>query len=270
MRPGLPRLGLRRELRQGTRCALLNPRTFSDELGGLAVNFYPPFKFLGKGGKSVNPVEGSTHGFTLIEVLVSIFIGAIVLSVLYASFFQIISAKEAVESELEFYHEARVILALLREDLTTAYPRGMVYSQIGGPKYDFFTGKVEGKNSSVTFISFSDRQVLNSTGSDQAQISYYLQPIPDSDLFSLVRVEDPLFGSDSGGVRYPISERIVEFNLAYMASDEGEFVKEWNSSQSGSLPKAVELTLVMRNPRGEDVLFNSLILLPLANLGNNE
>ena len=151
-----------------------------------------------------------------------------------------------------------------------AYPRGMVYSQGGGSKYDFFIGKEEGKNSSVSFTSLSHRQVLNSTGSDQAEISYYLQPIPDSDLFSLVRGENPSFGSDSGGVRYPISERIVEFNLAYMTSDESEFVKEWDSSQSGSLPKAVELTLVMRNPRGEDVLFNSLILIPIANYGGNK
>jgi len=269
VRSGLPRLKLRQGLRQGTRYTLLNLGTFSDEFDGTILDCSPLFRGWDRHCKSVNSAGGCTHGFTLIEVLVSIFIGAIVLSVLYASFFQIISAKDTVESELEFYHEARVILARLREDLTTAYPRGMVYSPSGGSKYDFFTGKEEGKNSSVSFISFSDRQVLNSTASDQAQIGYYLQPIPDSDLFSLVRVENPLFGSDSGGVRYPISEHIVEFNLAYMTS-EGEFVKEWNSLQSGSLPRAVELTLVMRNPRGEDVLFNSLVLLPLANLGSNK
>lgn len=207
--------------------------------------------------------KGLNGGFTLIEVLVSIFIGAIVLSVIYASFFQIIGAKDTAENELEFYHEARVILSRLREDLTMAYPRGAVYSK-GGSKYDFFIGEEEGKNGSVSFTSLSHGGALNSTGSDQARISYYLQPIPDSDLFSLIREENPLFGSDSGGVQYPISERVVEFSLSYMRPDEGGFVKEWDSTQSGSLPKAVELTLVMRSPRGEDILFNSLILIPVA------
>lgn len=214
--------------------------------------------------------KGLDEGFTLVEVLVSIFIGAVVLSVLYASFFQIIRAKDTAESELEFYHEARVILSRLREDLTMAYPRGMVYSNGAGSRYSFFVGKIEGKHSSVFFTSFSHQQVADSKGSDQAEIGYYLQPTPDSDLFSLVRRENPLFGSDSGGIRYAISERVVEFNLAYMSADESEFVKEWNSSQSGSLPRTVELKLVMRNPRGEDVLFNSLILIPLANYVNKK
>ncbi len=58
------------------------------------------------------------------EVLLAIFIGSIVLTALYASFFQIIKAKERIEEELDLYHEARVVMAKVTKDLAMAYPRG--------------------------------------------------------------------------------------------------------------------------------------------------
>jgi hypothetical protein len=45
---------------------------------------------------------------------------------------------------------------------------------------------------------------------------------------------------------------------------EESFVDEFSSDQTGSLPKVVEVTLTIRSPRGEDVEFNTLILIPLG------
>lgn len=205
-------------------------------------------------------------GFTLIEVLLAIFIGSIVLTVLYSSFFQIIKAKDVAEGELDLYHEARVIFSKMSEDFQSAYPRGEVFKNSVIPTWTFFRGTKDGDNSRVTLTSLSRRPSINSIDSDQAEISYYLEPVPQSDLFYLIREENPRIGTDSGGIKYPISESLVRFNLRYMTENDSEesFVDEFNSDQTGSLPKVVEVTLTLRSPRGDDVEFNTLILIPLG------
>lgn len=205
-------------------------------------------------------------GFTLLELLLAFFISAIVLTVVYSSFFQIIKAKDTAENELDLYHEARLIFTKLTEDFQSAYPRGLIYNKNKNLKPSFFLGEKEGENSVVTFTSLSHKSSSNSVDSDQAEISYYLDPIPDTDLFYLIREENPRIGIENGGIKYPISERLVGFNLSYITeldSEEG-LVNVFDSTQTGSLPKAVEVRLILRSSRGEDVEFSSLILVPLG------
>lgn len=211
-----------------------------------------------------NDRDPRSRGFTLIELLLAILIGAIVLTVLYASFFQIINAKDSAESELELYHEARIIFSKMTEDLAMAFPMGMIYSVKGVPS-SFFVGEVEGKNSSVALTSLSHKRGINSPDSDQAVIRYFLEPVPESGLFFLMRGENPRIGSTSVAIQYPLSESVVGFNLTYLSGDGEEFVDVWDSSQTNSLPKAVEVTLTMRSSKGGDVVFNSLMLIPVAN-----
>lgn len=208
----------------------------------------------------------SSKGFTLLEVLLAIVIGAMVLTVLYASFFQIIKAKDSAESALELYHETTIVFSKMTEDLQAAYPRGTVYSDsTSAGSLPYFIGNKEGGQSTLSFTSLSREPNTNSRDSDQAEISYYLEPIPKGDLFFLMRRENPSIGNDSGGTQYPISESVVEFNVAYVFGGEEELLGEWDSTQTGSLPRAVEIKLTMRSPVGEDVTFSSLILLPVGN-----
>ena len=205
-------------------------------------------------------------GFTLLELLIAFFISAIVLTMVYSSFFQIIKAKETVENELDLYHEARVIFAKLTKDFQSAYPRGLIYNKNKNLKPSFFLGGKEKENSVVTFTSLSRRPSANSSDSDQAEVSYYLEPIPDTDLHYLIREENPRIGIENGGTRYPISERLVAFSLNYVTdldSEEG-FASEFDSTQTGSLPKAIEVRLTLRSPRNENVEFSSFILVPLG------
>ena len=100
----------------------------------------------------------SDGGFTLIEVLVAVFIGAIVLTVLYASFFQIVKAKERIEEELELYHEARVIMSKMTKDLVTAFPRGLVNTDESNITLPFFLGVRDGDYSSLSFTALSRKR----------------------------------------------------------------------------------------------------------------
>ncbi len=214
--------------------------------------------------------QTTNEGFTLIEVLLAVFIASIVMAVLYASFFQIIKAKDKVEQELELYHEARVIFSKMTRDIVTAFPRGSVNTVSSSTPSDFFMGSQEGNFSTLTFTSLSRTPAKDAKESDQTEISYFLEPTEDDpNLFALMRRDDPTIGTEEGGSEYPISERIVGFTLSYLgeaslASENQELAFEWNSSDGSSLPRAVNVNIVLRGPRGDDIEFNSLILIPVV------
>ncbi|HML95432.1 MAG TPA: prepilin-type N-terminal cleavage/methylation domain-containing protein [Thermodesulfobacteriota bacterium] len=211
----------------------------------------------------------TNKGFTLMEVLLAIFIGSIVLTALYASFFQIIKAKERIEEELDLYHEARVVMAKVTKDLAMAYPRGLVNSESTNITLPYFYGVQDGNFSRLIFTALSRSPAYGTRESDQTEISYYLLPVPDSDLFALMRRDNPTIENEEGGTQFPLSERVVGFRLTYFAgpNELGEIPEptlEWNSNEMLSLPRAVNVEVVMRDPRGENVEFSSMITLPIV------
>lgn len=220
--------------------------------------------------RSQRPYPTTNKGFTLIEVLIAIFIGAIVLTVLYASFFQIIKAKENVEEQLELYHEARVVISKITKDLVTAFPRGLVNSKTTNIAEPFFYATKENGQSELSFTSLARTPTQGSRESDQTEISYFTEPIPNTDLYALIRRDNPTLENEAGGTQYPLSERIVGFNLSYLyTTPEGdgsqEFTAEWNSNETLEIPTGVNVEIIMRTPRGEDLEFSTLVIIPVVN-----
>ena len=205
-------------------------------------------------------------------MLLAIFIGSIILVVLYSSFVQIIKSKGRVEEELELYHEANIIMTKITKDLANTFPRGNVNAEEGNQSlYPYFIGENQDDLSTLRFTSLSRSPVPGARESDQSEISYYVEPIQGSDLLALMRGENPSIGLEEGERTYPISERVVAFNLAYVSSipvigqDNDEYLFEWDSTKTLALPSAVDIRLVLRNPRGEDIEFNTLVLIPVVN-----
>lgn len=214
--------------------------------------------------------QTTNDGFTLIELLLAVFIAAIVMTVLYASFFQILKAKDKIEQELELYHEARIIFSKMTKDLVTAFPRGGVNSE--PTSSDFFVGTKEGKFSTLRFTALSRSPAPEAIESDQSEITYFVQQLNEEDpeLFALMRRDDPTIGTDEGSSEYPISERVVEFTLSYIGETSGfsqneEVSLEWDSNKNSKLPNGVIVSIVLRGPSGEDVEFNSTIVIPVVN-----
>ncbi len=214
------------------------------------------------------PYQTTDKGFTLIEVLVAVFIASIVLTILYASFFQIIRAKERVEQELELYHESRVVMSKMTKDIATAFERGNVTSESRDTSFQYFEGSKNGDFSTLTFTSLSRTPTPDARESDQTEISYFVEPLPDSELFALMRRDNPRMGTETGGTQFALSERIVGFTLTYIGSSEldlgtDDITVEWDSNNTLSLPDAVNINLIMRSPRGEDIEFNALVVIPV-------
>ncbi len=208
----------------------------------------------------------TNRGFTLIEVLLAIFIGSLVLLTLYASFFQIIKSKEIAESELELYHEARVIMTRVSEDLASIYARGNVYDDKSGyiSAVPILEGGTESDQSFIRFTSLSRNPGLSERDSDQALISYFTLQDEETELYKLYRSENPYFEEDSNVVSYPVSDHVILFRLNYMDGlviDDESFSDSWNTNEAGKLPDLIELVLVLKSPREEDVEFRTLIKL---------
>lgn len=226
--------------------------------------------------KSHSQCQTTNSAFTLVEVMIALFIGSLIFGVLYASFFQIMKSKEIAENELEIYHEARVIFSRIAKDLNSIYPRGNIY--LGKSNYTaaepYFEGKLEDDNSWVKFTSLSRAPSYNKSDSDQAEISYYVQRINDSEhidekvLYSLLRRENPYFGGDEDGIAYSLSDRIVLFRLDFISGDdvdsEENYNSVWNSNETYGFPRAVDINLVLRSPGDEDIEFRNLIYLQLS------
>jgi len=230
------------------------------------------------------PQWRTEKGFTLLEILVAIFITAIVTTILYGSLFQIIDTKEKVENELELLHEARMIFSRLSKDLRNTYPRGMVSGIATNYPGFYFKGEKDftnEENSRLSLSSFTRGIAYLSKNShfnrqsDQSEVRYFLEKLDNSNqLYALIRRENPWFGNEQGGTQYTISERVSRFRVTYIKGKElknsaptldVENIMEWNSSISGSsYPKAVEVELVLKNNLGKDQLFNTTIFLPIT------
>jgi len=177
-------------------------------------------------------------------------------------------AKERVEQELEIYHESRVVMSKMTKDIATAFERGNVTSESKDTSFQYFEGSKNGNFSTLKFTSLSRTPTLGSRESDQTEISYFVEPIPDSELFALMRRDNPRIGTETGGTQFALSERVVGFTLTYIGSSEldlgtDNITTEWDSNNTLSLPDAVNINLIMRSPRGEDLEFNSLVVIPV-------
>lgn len=222
--------------------------------------------------KSALSIRDDKSGFTLIEVLIVVTITAIVLTMLYSSFSQLVTAKRRVETENELIQEANTILLKMRFDLVNAFPRGNINSEVSSPSaYSYFTGSLEGDNSRIVFTSFAKDPTHYSTQSGQSEISYYLVPLRGEreDMFALMRKDNYWIGNDEAGAAYPISERVMSFRVNFLserspALTNQEEVWEWNSSVMRGFPKAVRVQIILLGNGGQEEVYSMIVAIPVA------
>lgn len=220
-----------------------------------------------------------SSGFTLLELLISVFIATLVLVMVSTSFLQIIEAKDKVENELELLHESRVIFARLNRDLFNIFPRGRVKRGVNYHHYSYFLGTMdENDNSTLRFSAVSRSPIHFNRESDQSEITYFLERSnEEKGLYVLKRRDNPWFGNPNGGTEYEISDRVVKFQVSYITQEifnqiqanqiQPELIEEWNPDTLGTdiLPLAVDIGLVLRNEDNEDISFNTTISIPIVN-----
>jgi prepilin-type N-terminal cleavage/methylation domain-containing protein len=194
-----------------------------------------------------------SRAFTLIEIVISSALMALILVSAYLCLSACIKGRNIVEPRADIFQNARVTMALLTADLRAACPLPGDSPFLGMQR---MLGKVEADNLDFATHNYTPSRPRES---DFCEVSYYVEPNPQSGHFSLWRRRNPTLAPDplSGGSKEEIADDILGVRFEY--SDGLDWYDNWGevkgkakaeNSQSqesnlDGLPEAVRITLML-------------------------
>ena len=214
-------------------------------------------------------------GFTLLELIAAATIFVFVMAACYALFDGSRRVAASAEFKARLFQTARTSLRLIEDDLKGAVASGSVYDagliavNAGGsdePQDGVELTAVVSGRSRRNLEEFKDATVFRPA--DLARVSWWVEPAGKKPYRGLVRERSAVLAPPENRVRRDedveeLSRDVVGLDLRWF---DGEWREEWDSTQSNTLPKAVEITVVVRGEfRGELVTerFRSRLYLPL-------
>ena len=209
-----------------------------------------------------HPLLAATRGFTLLEVVISVAILVVILTIVYTTFNSSIKAFTAMENQGDAYARARIVLNRMSEEIASIYlsPQNRNTGLLGEDKDEDNLPA-----DSLHFTSLSHiRWVKDSKESELCEIGYYVEKDDETRESFLFRREDwNVDGTlDEGGNPLELAEEVDGLNFRYY--DGEEWLDAWDSRIKGGLPRAIEVALVMRDPRRTRITFTSILPIPMA------
>ncbi|MEI9863348.1 MAG: prepilin-type N-terminal cleavage/methylation domain-containing protein [Limisphaerales bacterium] len=204
------------------------------------------------------PSQCLAAAFTLIEVMISSALMALILVSAYLCLGAGFAAQKMIEPRAEIIQNARVAMALMTADLRAACPLSKSDDFLGMTRT---VGDVTADNLDFATHNYKPRRAHEG---DFCQESFYLDKNLETGQFSLWRRRNPTIALDelSGGSKEEIARGVVGLKLEYF--DGLDWYNSWgevrargkdqNSAQQKSnlsgLPDAVRITLLMdSNPK---------------------
>ena len=200
------------------------------------------------------------RGLTLLEVLVSIGILALIATLIYGAFDGMAKSRVGLTRLDERYQQGRSSLARMSRELESAFLSMHQPNQVSQQiRITAFIGKNQGSSDRVDFTSFSHRRLGRDLHeSDQNELSFFLARDPDrSDKYDLVRREQKEIDLEptKGGVVNVICEDVAELDFSYLDAITGEWTETWDSTQAAGqfqrLPLQVKIRMVLRGGVGD-------------------
>jgi general secretion pathway protein J len=218
-------------------------------------------------------------GFTLLEIMVAIFIFAVVLTTIYTSYTGTFRVVDETESQAEIYRMARIAIERMLEDLESIYiPKGEENPKSEEDtlsRFQFLGEDREIEGRSADNLRFTSRAHLNLGGQEQesgaAEIAYYLKEKEEGDDLVLYRIDRAMFEevspSDERTGGLVLCERLVSVNFTYY-DENGEARESWDSLSDalrGKIPKMVSIALEFVNSLDPEapLKFMTSVVLPL-------
>lgn len=205
------------------------------------------------------------RGLTLLELLVSLAIVAILAAAQAAPFQRALTARELTETAMERSNVARLTLQRLAEELTGA---------VALPGEDFrFTvvdRTLERPASDLRFTTSSARRVRSGATDPLEIVRYVLEPgPPDAAGGLLVKEQLPSVAADgTPPARYVILEDVAAFTVRVLP-DRGEALTTWQGGDGGiDIPRAIELQLALDDGTEAPPVYRLLIDIPMG--GRNQ
>jgi general secretion pathway protein J len=226
--------------------------------------------------KQINPTNRS--GFTLLEILIAMFILAVVLSTIFSSYTGTLRIVDDTESEAEIYAMARVALERMLEDFESVYfskSKKTAESEEDALQPARFVGEdKENEGSGADTLRFLSKAhlILEEGGNDSgvAEIVYSVGESEEGGNLVLYRSDRPEVerASEQGTEGAILCEGLFSVDFTYTDA-EGEVHENWDSREEkfkDRLPAMVSITLQFVNRSQPDVplKFMTGVALPRA------
>ena len=210
----------------------------------------------------------SRRGFTLIEIMVSVAIHAMMSTLVWSSFKQTSLTKKNVETQALRYRTVRIALDRMAKELSMAFlSQDEDTSQ--PERRTRFVGKQQANVHQVTFSYFGHQRLYeDSPEGDTAVVMYYSEPDREKrGTTNLMRRESRRLGyvrpEELAGETDVMCDDIVQLKLTYWDSRAKEWREDWNTSsadgQPDRLPSKVKIVLTVHDERGQEVPFTTQI-----------
>lgn len=198
----------------------------------------------------------SARGFSLLEVLISAGLMALVGMLLLTSLSSSLDAKEAVETTSGRYHLIRLSVSRLVDEISMAY----VSTHRSSTEVKAETG-FKGESDRIDFTAFGYvARTQDAKRSDQRELAYFIGDDPKSGRRALVRREDPTLDDDfeEGGRELVLLPGATDLELAYWDKATESWKEEWDqedAASNGKLPERVRIKLTVEMDEGVEQTF---------------
>jgi general secretion pathway protein J len=215
---------------------------------------------------SARPRRAAQGGFTLIEVLISLAIMALMMTIAWSTTSSSVQAKKFFEDFEQRNHEVRIALARMVEDLSAAYISSNQQPNLTEPR-TAFVGKSSGSVEELRFSSFAHRILwAEANESEQTMISYFGDADPEErGQTNLYRRETRRL-SNEGWEEVPaeidvLVRDVEEVEFEYFDWQDNEWKDAWDTTgadaQKGRLPERVRITITIENGDGDEVEYQT-------------
>jgi general secretion pathway protein J len=180
-------------------------------------------------------------GMSLIEVMISVVILAIISTLMYSGFVQTTRNKARVEGQTDRALEVTGALERMARELQSAFVSAQVNPS---PSLQVvrtaFVGTDRGARDRLDFTSFSHQRLYrDAKESDQNELSYFVARDPDaSGQRVLVRREQARIDDDplKGGTLQIVLHDVDTLELEYLDPITMEWVRSWDTTQGAGQP----------------------------------
>jgi prepilin-type N-terminal cleavage/methylation domain-containing protein len=190
-------------------------------------------------------------GFTLIELVISVAVGAMILTGAYLCLSAGLSSQKMIDPRVDVLQSARVTLAMMTADLRAACPLDKEYAFLGMHRS---LGVADADNLDFATHNYTPRREREA---DFCEVSYFVQQDPVSGRLNLWRRRNPTLALDplSGGHREEIAQGLQGVRFEY--TDGYDWYDAWGETNSekktgliaqeasnlDGMPEAVRITL---------------------------
>ena len=214
------------------------------------------------------------QGFTLLEIMISIFIFSIVITTILVSYQTVFFRSEQIDAGMDLYSMAGSCLNRLAVDINgiaiSLPPRYRQPETDAEPDPYRILGDasdlVAGGFPKLRFASRSHASLNGAGKTGIAEIVYYVDEDRDGNL--ALRRRDRLYPLEHPreDIQEPVvCEHLKSLVFTYLDA-EGEFYESWDSEsedQRYATPKAIQVELEIGRTESESLVFNTMLVLPV-------